>query len=382
MSTRRCSDDLTTGPASKASNNDTVNSSIPLSDAKPAGVATSTTNRPLKQGLPLEHPNLTQPNMASSRIPAGDDKPDDQTTTTPNNSLSDSPPLKFADQSQCKFMTIPRELRIMIYAYVYEYRPDTQNTSTKHRDEDADRQAEDSHLAANISLAETAPPTKDAILPCRELYMEMRKIQIAAYRKYWTKNRFSFPLGYDGWNAWLDPDLAQPSSRLDRFAYLPEDPRRAEAPYARFYLDLPMVKDLRRIRHFCGSVRHQHCGNLVLDHHILDIVFELGKWHTRVLSSLGKPLGPGDEKYDRWLEYQYWTDVNFQTIMAIPMRPELEYDSHEEYGSEQRAGFDPRKGEGLFKLALSHLAIDIGFAGLCNWAVDAVYSCHQDYSLL
>jgi len=120
----------------------------------------------------------------------------------------------------------------------------------------------------------------------------------------------------------------------------------------------------------------------VLDHHILDIVFELGKWHTRVLSSLGKPLGPGDEKYDRWLEYQYWTDVNFQTIMAIPMRPELEYDSHEEYGSEQRAGFDPRKGEGLFKLALSHLAIDIGFAGLCNWAVDAVYSCHQDYSLL
>jgi hypothetical protein len=209
---------------------------MPLGDAKLAGAATSTTNCPPKQGLPLEHTDQTQPNMASSRISASGGKTVDQTATTPNNSLSDSPPLKFADQSQCKFMTISRELRIMIYAYVYEYRPDTQNTSTKHRDEDADRQAEDSHLAANISLAETAPPTKDAILPCRELYMEMRKIQIAAYRNYWTKNRFSFSLGYDGWNAWLDPDLAQPSSWLDRFAPVPENPRRAEAPYARFYL--------------------------------------------------------------------------------------------------------------------------------------------------
>lgn len=194
MSTQGCSDDSTTGPASRTSKNDTANSSIPLGDAKLAGVATSTTNCPPKQGLPLEHTDQTQPNMASSRISASGGKTVDQTTTTPNNSLSDSPPLKFADQSQSRLMTIPRELRIMIYGYVFDYNIDARKKRINIKDEEADSENKSPYLTPKIRLEKTAPPSKEVILPCRELYLEMRNMQVSAYRHYWTHNRFTLPL--------------------------------------------------------------------------------------------------------------------------------------------------------------------------------------------
>jgi hypothetical protein len=165
-----------------------------MSSEEPAGVATSTANRPLNQALDLESVDQSQSRMASSRIPAGDDKPDDQTTTIPNDSISNSPPLNFADQSQSRLMTIPRELRDMIYGYVVDYNIDTRKTETKSNEEEADPEHRSFYSPSRIQLEATAPPSRDAILPCRQLYLEMRKLHIAAYRAYWTNNRFTFPI--------------------------------------------------------------------------------------------------------------------------------------------------------------------------------------------
>jgi hypothetical protein len=145
-----------------------------MSSEEPAGVATSTANRPLNQALNLESVDQSQSRMASSRIPAGDDKPDEQTTTIPNDSLSNSPPLKFADKSQSRLMTTPRELRNMIYGYVFDYNIDNLEITTKSNGEEADPEHKSSHPQLRIQLEETAPPLKDAISACRQLYSEMR----------------------------------------------------------------------------------------------------------------------------------------------------------------------------------------------------------------
>lgn len=82
----------------------------------------------------------------------------------------------------------------MIYGYVYEHNSDTQKTATKPKpnDEEAGRNAEVCSYPIGISLEHTAPPTKNAILPCRQLYLEMEKMQNVAYRAYWTNNQFDF----------------------------------------------------------------------------------------------------------------------------------------------------------------------------------------------
>lgn len=48
------------------------------------------------------------------------------------------------------------------------------------------------YVPARIRLDKTAPPTKDAIMPCRQLYCEMKAMQVAAFRKYWSTNRFVY----------------------------------------------------------------------------------------------------------------------------------------------------------------------------------------------
>jgi hypothetical protein len=95
-----------------------------------------------------------------------------------------------------------------------------------------------------IPVDETAPPSKDAILPCRQLYCEAKKMQNAAYRAYWTGNQFNFE--------------GKPVSR-------------------------PSDENLQHIRHFSSSVE---------GHHLFDLVFELGRWQARVSPFIGKPLDP------------------------------------------------------------------------------------------
>jgi hypothetical protein len=39
-----------------------------------------------------------------------------------------------------------------------------------------------------------APPSKDPLLVCRQLYIEMRSMRAAAFRQYWSKNTFDVSL--------------------------------------------------------------------------------------------------------------------------------------------------------------------------------------------
>jgi hypothetical protein len=272
-----------------------------MSSEEPAGVATSTANRPLNQALDLESVDQSQSRTASSRIPAGDDKPDDQTTTIPNDSLSNSPPLKFADQSQSRLMTIPQELRNMIYGYVYENITDTQKTATKSNGEELDHEAEVCCPPTGISIVETAPPTKAAILPYRELYMEMRKMQKSAYRAYWTENQFDFEFSPRIADGWFD--------------------------------DPPSDEDLEHIHHFSSSMGRRH---------MFDLIFGLGRWRARVFPFVGKSLEPedfnhnarNDDMFVNWRWVQEKVEDLVKCVLSIST------------GHEGNAVFDPRLGQG------------------------------------
>jgi hypothetical protein len=278
-----------------------------MSSEEPAGVATSTANRPLNQALNLESVGQSQSRMASSRIPAGDDKPDEQTTTIPNDSLSNSPPLKFADQSHSRLMTIPQELRNMIYGYVYENITDTQKTATKSKGEELDHEAEVCCPPTGISIAEIASPTKDAILPCRELYMEMKKMQKSAYRAYWTENQFDFefspmmdfsPMIADGW-----------------------------------FDDPPSDEDLEHIHHFSSSMGRRH---------MFDLIFELGRWRARVFPFVGKSLEPEDFNHNDWNDDMFmnwrWVQEKVEDLVKCVLSVST--------GHEGDAVFDPGLGQG------------------------------------
>jgi hypothetical protein len=308
---------MTAGPASHADMNDMAETKIPASDEKPAGVVTATAKRSLNQAFPLGSTDQAHAKMARSPNSAGDDKPDDQTTTTPNHSSndsskdsssdssSDSPPFEFADQPQSRLLTIPQELRDMIYGYVYEPNPDTQKTETKSMDEEADRKAKVFGPRIGILLEEPAPPNKDAILPCRQLYFEMRKIRVSAYRAYWTNNPF---------------DLI---SRLGGKSLSGGE---------------TSDEDLQRIRHFCISMKGRH---------LFDLVFELGRWQARVFPFVGKPLESkdfehDDEMFDRWRSIQEEVEGTVEHLLQFMEQLDDRI-------------LDPRAGQGWSHLELRSL---------------------------
>lgn len=240
---------------------------------------------------------------------------------------------RVADQSRSKLMTIPRELRDIIYGYVYDYNP-KKETKSKGRDINHDDRV--SSLPDRIPLERTAPPSKDAIMPCRELYLEMRRMQIAAYRRYWTNNRFTFSFAGDAtYNRWLCTQGQCPStqalqdlSHVDRFAAPPQG--------SRIFSMLPSTQDLRHIRHFSA---------LYHDLDVFDVVFELGKWHTKARSSIGDLLRPGDEGYDQWQRIQHELELMFQRKLQNAAKH-----------LERKGGFDPRRGKGLHGGILIFLA--------------------------
>jgi hypothetical protein len=328
-----CSENPTVESASQVDMNDMANSKMPASDGKPAGVVKIS---PLNQTLPLESADQTQPKMPSSRNPASDDKSVDQTTTITSKSLGHAPPSDFADQSQARLMTVPRELRDMIYGHVFYYNTDDRKASIKPKGEDADPKNKSPYpLPSRILLERTAPPSKEVILPCRELYLEMRQLYIAAYRAYWTNNQFAFPIGLATYDRWLDIVGSHPSKRarqelaqLDRFGTPP--------PVTSILRMLPSTQDMRRIRHFTAS---WHGSD------IFDVVFEQGKWHARALSPHDKPPGPCDAGYYGWRRAQGQVEKEIQALLLASARH-----------MRKDALLDPRTGEGLHGGVLTSMA--------------------------
>lgn len=101
-----------------------------------------------------------------------------------------------------------------------------------------------------VNLDLSWPPSKGAILACRELYEEMKEMYAAAYRAYWSDNRFIYDVG-----------------RLDAQSALPAD------------------KDLQHVQHFCFVLRR-------LPDYYVHVVFEGGKWDSWLLPTDARTLGP------------------------------------------------------------------------------------------
>jgi hypothetical protein len=299
-------------------------SDIPAGDAKLANMITNATNSSLSHALPLESAEQTQSSVASGRTPPSDDE---QIVTTTNSSLTHAPQFGYADQSQSRLMNIPRELRDMIYGYVFDYNIGARKTAIKPKGKEADPDDRSYYLPSRIQLEETAPPSKEAILPCRGLHLEMRKTQISGNRHYWTNNRFSFPLGDAAINRWLDTVHTWRSSsamsdalRIESMSALPEN--------THVYCMSPSTQDMQHIRHFSASWNGRD---------VFDVVFELGKWHARALPPLGTPPGPEDDGYGDWWDFQHRVKSEVEWCFVLSKRPEKkDYDV-----------FDPRTGEGL-----------------------------------
>jgi hypothetical protein len=118
------------------------------SDDKLADLITTVASSSLGSDLPLESADQTQ---ASSCISANDDKPIGQTTTITNSSPSHAPPFEFADQPQSRLMTVPRELRDMIYGYVFDYNNDAQKTTVWSNADETDHENKHSYFQPELN---------------------------------------------------------------------------------------------------------------------------------------------------------------------------------------------------------------------------------------
>lgn len=112
----------------------------------------------------------------------------------------------FDNQSQSRLMTLPKELRNRIFEFVFY--DDAQYVdepvayklvrNVEGHQSPAGIQyvivakAEMAHVPRSIHFDHITAPSKDYILLCRTLYSEMKQMYIAAYRSYWTTNRFTF----------------------------------------------------------------------------------------------------------------------------------------------------------------------------------------------
>lgn len=148
---------LTTAP--QAASSDTVATFTPVNDDNAANVDATSAN---------SSPSLAK-TTSDSVIHAA----------TPN----------FADQSQSTLMTLPRELRNQIFGYVFWDNVDWARKEVRHEGV-VGTKAE--NVPDRISFDSASPPSKDSILPCRQLYCEMKQMQAAAYRDYWSSNRFLY----------------------------------------------------------------------------------------------------------------------------------------------------------------------------------------------
>jgi hypothetical protein len=92
-------------------------------------------------------------------------------------------------RSQASLLGIPQELRDKIFEYVYGVSDaaDEHINVMLHR---LDWNNMNSAKAEARIASYQAPPSKNAILVCRQLRMEMSNMQAAALRRYWDKSTF------------------------------------------------------------------------------------------------------------------------------------------------------------------------------------------------
>jgi hypothetical protein len=171
-------------------------------------------------------------------------KPKSSTHVADPNSVS-----VYADQSSSRLMTLPKEIRNIIYTYVFCDNIEHVCEPIRY---DWNVEAVIADAPTRIHLDQSSPPSKGTIMACRELYSEMREMHAAAYRAYWSDNRFIYDVGRLG-----------PSPGL------------------------PANKDLQHIEQFCLVLRH-------FEDYYVHLVFEGGKWDSWLLPVGDKILGSGD----------------------------------------------------------------------------------------
>jgi hypothetical protein len=169
-------------------------------------------------------------------------------------------------------MTIPQELRDMIYEHVFD------NPVVS---------------PAMVQLENTAHPSKDTILACRQLYSEMKQMRVRPYREYWSRSRFAFELGHG------------PASicRLVKGSGI-----------------LPSTQEMQHIQHFSATFE----GKVVFD-----IIFEHGRWEIKVFTFSGELITPqaSDEQSKIETNFKVWV------LKTVP--------------GGYLPSFDPRLGQGL-----------------------------------
>lgn len=146
-----------------------------------------------------------------------------------------------ANQSQSRLTTLPKELRNKIYTFLFSDSPAYTFEPIKHS---WDTRAVMAQFARPICLDSTAPPSKDSILPCRQLHFEIKQMHATTYRAYWTKNSFLYAN-----NAGIN---------------------------------LPADKDMKRIREFRILMHHDYHLRIVFDDQDQGT-----KWDSRLLRSDG-----------------------------------------------------------------------------------------------
>ena len=76
-------------------------------------------------------------------------------------------------------LSIPQELRDTIFSYVYNTFDANNKVFLRFK----------TPYQAGVEW-NNAPPKKDALLVCKQIYAEQKKVQAAAYRRFWTAQKF------------------------------------------------------------------------------------------------------------------------------------------------------------------------------------------------
>jgi len=191
-------------------------------------------------------------------------------------------------------MTLPKEIRNIIYEYVFCDNVDHFHEPIRY---DRDVGTVMADVPTRVNLERSSPPSKETILACRELYLEMKGMYIVAYRAYWSDNRFTY-----------NPERFEPTSFL------------------------PPNKDMRHIQHFCV---------LLLSYQV-HIVSKRGKWVSWIL--------PPNNRLLKFNESQKWVLLQDEVKDAI-----------REFVAciaTTRVAYDPRRGRGLTRDVLQDLSSD------------------------
>ena len=171
-----------------------------------------------------------------------------------------NPTPAYADQSSSRLMTIPREIRNMIYLFVF---CDSIDNVREPLGYDQKAEVVTAEAPIRVPLHQSSPPSKGTILACRELHSELKRMYIAAYRAYWSNNRFV----YD-------------AQRLESCHVVLAD------------------EDVQHIQQFCLVLRYPQ-------NYYLHVVFENGQWDSFLAPANGRIFGLDDPgSYGVWFECQ------------------------------------------------------------------------------